>query len=246
MAKIIKCPKCGENVEIPPNAAGTVVKCGACGTGLRIKARPAQAGGEQDRSQGSMSGSKSGSISGSLAGTVIGQTGYAQPPPQEPDSDGPPSLGSECAVCGRSVDPDDLIEDRGKLVCSKCAKRPSRAAGAAGGMSTPQLAPAPGFDPALRHGPMITINGAFLAGCAALLIAGAAQAFLYFNPKPQGTRAVIATVTPVRTTTTKPAIPTVTSWEDENRADIVKRLVEAAQLAAKDPNGAVAKYNEVL
>ena len=32
MAKIIRCPNCGENVEIPPNPTGQIVTCVACGT----------------------------------------------------------------------------------------------------------------------------------------------------------------------------------------------------------------------
>src|SRR5688500_18784075 len=232
MAKIIKCPKCGENVEIPPNAAGTVVKCANCGTGLRIKAKTQPAGGgggETDRSQGSMGGS----ISGSMSGTVIGQTGYGQQVPTEPDADAPRSLGSECAVCGRAVDPDDLIEDRGQLVCSKCAKRPARGAAGAGAAMAPALMPEPDFNPALRHGPMINVNGAFIGGCAALAVVGACQAFLYFYPKPIGTARVVASTTQ-RSSATKPAIPTVVSWEDQNRDTIRQTIEEARKLVGTD------------
>lgn len=243
MAKIIKCPKCGENVEIPSNAAGTVVKCAGCGAGLRIKARTQPpAGGEADRSHGSMSGSMSGTISGSMSGTVIGQTGYGQPAPQEPDADGPPSLGSECAVCGRSVDPDELIEDRGRLVCSRCAKRPAHRPGAAGAvaMDEPQLAPEPQYAPA-RHGPMISINAAFLTGCAALLIAGAAQAYLYLNEKPVGTLVAARNVA-----ATKPSVSAVVSWEDQNGEKIVQMIEDARELVGTDVNAAIAKYDEVF
>jgi hypothetical protein len=238
MAKIIKCPKCGENVEIPPNAAGTVVKCGACGAGLRVKARTQPAAGDAERSHGSMSGS----VGGSMSGTVVNQTGYGQPAPQEPDPDGPPSLGSDCAVCGRSVDPDDLVEDRGKLVCSRCARR--RVGHVTAGAAEPlQSGPEPDYNPALRHGPMISINAAFLTGCAALLVAGAAQAYLYLNEKPVGTRMIArAGAAPA----TKRTIPTVVSWEDQNRETIQRMIDQARELVGTDAPAAVAKYDELF
>ena len=57
MAKIIRCPNCGENVEIPPNPTGQMVTCIACGTVLRLKSRKDAA--RTDATGGSVGGSMS-------------------------------------------------------------------------------------------------------------------------------------------------------------------------------------------
>src|SRR4051794_17758989 len=120
MAKIIRCPNCGENVEVPPNPTGQMVTCVACGTVLRLKSKKDASGGKGDPSaskNGSLSGSMTGTMSGSLSATTI-------TPPPSPSSDDPPALGSSCEICGKEFDPTDLIEDRGTLTCRGCMKKP--------------------------------------------------------------------------------------------------------------------------
>src|SRR5918993_4538652 len=104
MAKIIKCPNCGDNVEVPPDAtgAGQIVTCEGCGTALRLHGR--RSGGDG----GSGVSPSAGTMSGSMSATQLG--------PADPSD--PPSLGMECAVCGTAVDDlSELTEDRGRLVC---------------------------------------------------------------------------------------------------------------------------------
>src|SRR5687768_16888048 len=126
MAKMIKCPTCGTQMEVPPQAAGQIVKCPGCGKGLKLVAKPKPgspggAAGQQPAGAG-LGGHPGGSVSGSSvsAMTFVGET-----PPFErpgPALDDLPSLDSNCAVCGRSVDPEDLVEDNGRLVCMDCVK----------------------------------------------------------------------------------------------------------------------------
>src|SRR5688500_16127622 len=180
MAKIIRCPNCGENVEVPPNPTGQIVTCIACGTAMRLKSR--KDAGERkpgDSSQGSLSGSLSGSMS---ATRITSDTVQAS-------SDDPPDLGSTCDVCGRSVDPSELTEDRGKLACRDCIKgaRSSRPR-ALKGASDDELIPfsgAPNFGP--RRAGVFTFGMPFFVGVAALAVYIGCSVLLAFNLKPVGT-----------------------------------------------------------
>ena len=39
MAKMIKCPTCGTQIEVPAQPTGQVVKCPGCGKGLKLVAK---------------------------------------------------------------------------------------------------------------------------------------------------------------------------------------------------------------
>lgn len=218
MAKIIRCPNCGENVEVAANPAGQIVTCIACGTAMRLKSK--KDAGDKPRGDASQ-GSLSGTLSGSMSATRITDNVQASP-------DDPPSLGGECEVCGRPTDPDELIEDRGHLTCRDCIKgarssRP-RAAKLGDGDLIPFAGPTSGGS---RRGKMLTFGFPFFAGTAALAIYVACDLFLAFNPKPVGKGVVAQAVD-------EPAPSAESAWDKQNRPIIEKMMAEAAALEA-DP-----------
>jgi hypothetical protein len=235
MAKIIRCPNCGENVEVPPNPTGQIVTCIACGTAMRLKSK--KDAGERkpgDSSQGSLSGSLSGSMS---ATRITSDTVQAS-------SDDPPDLGSTCDVCGRSVDPSELTEDRGKLACRDCIKgaRSSRPR-ALKGASDSDLIPfssAPDYGP--RRAGVFTFGMPFFVGLAALAVYIGCSVLLAFNPKPVGTTVNI------KDPKADPPKSTETKWDVENLPVVAKMMEEANTLKA-DPNrltDARQKYEAVV
>src|SRR5438045_6849737 len=104
MAKMVKCPQCGTQIEVPTQPSGQVIKCPTCGKGLKLVAK--KAGGQPAGQQGSgVSLSPGGSMAGgSSAGSISAMTFTGEPPP----SDDFPNLASNCAVCGRATDPEKL------------------------------------------------------------------------------------------------------------------------------------------
>ncbi|MGB7159104.1 MAG: hypothetical protein WBD40_13630, partial [Tepidisphaeraceae bacterium] len=216
MAKIIRCPNCGENVEVPANPTGQVVTCIACGTALRLKSRKKNDSGVGDAS----TGSKGGSLSGSMT-TIAQSPGYGQA-----SSDDPPSLGTECEVCGQTVDPSDLLEDRGRMVCRTCLKKPKPTGKAP---KFDNLIPFAEPDAPAPRGQLITMGPALMGGLLALAIFAGCQVFLFFNPKPIGTGVAIAKSTP-----DQPAPSSESAWDKQNRPAIEKLMAEAAALEA-DP-----------
>jgi len=187
MAKMIKCPTCGTQIEVPPQASGQIVKCPGCGKGLKLVAKPkpgAPPAGQQHAGAG-LGGHPGGSVSGSSvsAMTFVGETPPAERP--GPALDDLPSLDSNCAVCGRPVEPDDLIEDNGRLVCIDCVK------GARSGMARPEGgAELIDFKPAgmpVRRGKLISFSPSFFIGVLAALILLGTQVYLTLFEKPVGT-----------------------------------------------------------
>ncbi|MDQ3439757.1 MAG: zinc-ribbon domain-containing protein [Planctomycetota bacterium] len=217
MAKIIRCPNCGENVEVPPNPTGQIVTCVACGTAMRLKSK--KDAGEQkpgDSSHGSLSGT----LSGSMSATRITSDAV------QASGDDPPDLGSTCDVCGKSVEASELLEDRGKLACRDCLKgarssRPRPLKGASDDALI-SFSSAPNMGP--RRAGLFTFGMPFFAGCAALAIYVACSVLLQFNPKPQGTVGKVDPTNPPKSVETK--------WDETNLPVVVKMMEEANLLKA--------------
>lgn len=223
MAKIIRCPNCGENVEIPPNptgqiVTGQIVTCIACGTAMRLKSRKdaGQSGGDPS------AGSLSGSLGGSMTATRI-TSGSVQTSP-----DDPPSLGGECEVCGRPTDPSKLVEDRGHLTCRDCVKGAKSSRARTKSFSDEQLIPFRAPNMPSRRGRMITFGTPFFVGVAALAVYIACDLILAFNPKPIGTGTIAKSAD-------EPPASTQTAWDEENLGVLLKMMEEANALKA-DPS----------
>ena len=246
MAKIIRCPNCGENVEIPPNASGQIVTCIACGTAMRLKSKKDAGGGERkpgDSSHGSLSGSMSGSMSGTLSGSMSA-TRITTSDSVQASGDDPPDLGSTCDVCGKSVDASELTEDRGKLACRDCIKgarssRPRAMRGASDDDLIPFAGPS-SFGP--RRAGVFTFGMPFFAGLALLAIYIGCSVILAFNPKPVGT-GVIA-----KNDQTDPPKSVETKWDTAN-LPTVREMSQQANTLKSSPTGqseALQKYEQIV
>ena len=187
MARMIKCPTCGTQIEIQ-SAGGQVIKCPGCGKGLKLVAKKPPGAGAPAREPGA---SSHGSVAG---GSVAGGSVSAMSFHGEPPAGDLPSLDSNCAVCDRPTDPEDLVEDNGKLICRDCVKgarsRIERPAGGTELLDFKQAAPAP-----LKRGRVINFTPAFFAACLAGLVWGAAHLYLELMVKPGGSK-VVASPTP--------------------------------------------------
>jgi hypothetical protein len=201
MAKMIKCPTCGTQIEVPPQASGQIVKCPGCGKGLKLVAKSKSPSAGQ---QGAGAGLPGGSVAGgSVAGSSVSAMTFVGdvPPVDRPGAnlDDLPSLDSNCAVCGRATDPNDLIEDNGRLVCPDCVKGArSSIERPAGGAEMIDFAPS---SPMVRRGPLIQITPSFIGGSVAALIFVALSIVLHLElvkkpaaaPKPKdGTQSASA------------------------------------------------------
>jgi hypothetical protein len=233
MAKIIRCPNCGENVEIPPNPTGQMVTCISCGTVLRLKSRKA-AQQEGDQSHGSIGGASMG-----------GATTIVQPSDRS-SSDDPPSLGSECEVCGQSFDPSELVEDRGKLTCRACMKKQGKPTGGiTSRMARNESAAMFDFAEAgptrPRRGKMITFGPPFFGGAFAAVLVIACNAYLAFNPKPAGSKVVQTTPAD------NPPVSSETDWDKRNRPTIEQLMSEGNALKQQEKLAdAKAKFDAVV
>jgi hypothetical protein len=205
MAKMVKCPTCGTAIEVPAQLTGQILKCPGCGKGLKLVAKkPAQppVDAAKPRSPGgSIAGGSvaGGSIAGgSVAGASVSAMSFHGEPPSIDD---PPSLDTNCAVCGRPTDPDDLVEDNGRLVCPDCIKGArSSIARPKGGAELLDFK-APAYAP-VRRGKIINITPAFLAACFAALVWAGCQFYLSGHAKPVG-------VALAKSTKPQPKNPTV-------------------------------------
>jgi hypothetical protein len=218
MAKMIKCPTCQTQIEVPAQPTGQVVKCPGCGKGLKLVAKkkdPAAGGaGMQLTASGSPINPNS-SLSG---GSVSAMTFHGEPP----SPDDLPNLDTNCQVCGRPTPFDELVEDNGKLVCGDCIKGArSSIARPVGGAAMVDFK-APEYRPS-RRAKLINITPAFLAAIVMGLIWLGCQMYLSFNPKPIGKEVAMANAvkpkpglisapkaTTEPMTTTAPAISTET------------------------------------
>jgi hypothetical protein len=198
MAKMVKCPTCGTPIEVPPQASGQVVKCPGCGKGLKLVAKKpsvSPSAGSPASAGGSMAG-------GSLSGASISAMTYAgeslAPPPAMDDL---PSLDSNCAVCGRPTDPEQLVEDNGRLVCPDCIK------GARSGIARPDRPPEildfAAAATASRRSKMINITPGFLIGAVAVLVLISCQIYLSLITRPVGT-AIARPIKPTPTAVVPP------------------------------------------
>lgn len=248
MAKIIACPTCGENVEIPPGSAGQVVKCSACGTAIKLVSRKKPVSGSSPGASNADTMSSTGTFAGSYTA-----------PPNTPNwgSDDPPSLG-ECAQCGSVLaDPSQLIEDRGRLICPNCAAkspvsqredvhsyrpRPGNA----------DAAPTIGFkEPetiVARHGPFISFDLMTIGGTFAGAIAIGATIWLTFHPEPKGTKDL--SVKPIPVINVPPPVSATTDFSEDEKRQISEALVRASDLekqgeSAESLNAALDAYKEV-
>lgn len=181
MAKIIKCPTCQTPIEVPAQLTGQIVKCPGCGKGLKLVAK--KPAGQQAPPQSPGGGLAGQSMSGSLSGQSVSAMTYAGEPPPLDDM---PSLDSNCVVCGRATDPEELIEDNGRMVCPDCIKgarsRIDRPAGGAEMLGFKAPMPAP-----VRRGNIINISPSFLIGAVAALVLIGCQLYLWKFDKPVGT-----------------------------------------------------------
>src|SRR5687768_3568042 len=185
MAKMIKCPTCGTQMEVPPQASGQIVKCPGCGKGLKLVAK--QKPGGQSAGAGAAAGA--GSPGGSVAGSSVSAMTYVgEAPPNDrpaPSLDDLPSLDSNCAVCGRPTDPNDLVEDNGRLVCPDCIKGArSRIDRPVGGADMIDFAPT---NLPVRRSKMINITPSFIIGAIAAMVLIGCQVYLTLVEKPKGT-----------------------------------------------------------
>ncbi len=181
MAKMIKCPTCQTQIEIPAQLTGQVVKCPGCGKGLKlvVKKKDPAAGGAGI--QLSASGSPINPNSSLSGGSISAMSFHGEPAPP----DDLPNLDTNCQVCGRPTPFDELTEDNGKLVCRDCIKGArSSIARAAGGAEMIDFKAAD-YRPS-RRAKLINITPAFLAAIALGLVWIGCQMYLSFNPKPIG------------------------------------------------------------
>jgi hypothetical protein len=187
MAKMIKCPTCGTPIEVPANADGQVVKCPGCGKGLKLVARkrsPASTGAHAAGAGNSVAGN---SVTGtSVSGITLGA---GEAPSNRAGSYSPddlPNLDAMCAVCGRSTDPDDLVEDNGKLVCPDCIKGArSKIDRPEGGADLVDFKPA-AYVPTKRT-KLVHITPSLIAVVAIGLVYLGCSFYLNLFPKPVGT-----------------------------------------------------------
>jgi len=186
MAKMVKCPTCGTQIEVPAQPTGQVVKCPGCGKGLKLVAKkpPGQpaGGGTAEVGSGSRGGQSAG---GSIAGSSVTAMSFAGEPPPIDD---PPNLDA-CAVCGRPTEFADLVEDNGKLVCPDCIKgaRSGMARNADLGDEDLMGFKAPAYKP-VRRRKMINVTPAFVLAVLAAIVWGGAQLFLSSHSRPMGQR----------------------------------------------------------
>jgi hypothetical protein len=183
-------------------------------------------------------------MSGSMSATTIVQS-------SDRSSDDPPSLGSECEVCGPVVRPDDLIEDRGRLTCRACMKKSGSIAGASASAGLRVAHGAEGRHGDLRlrrrrqrgprRGKMFTFGPPSSTGAFAAILVIACNVYLSVFPKPVGSKTVA-----VKEDT--PAPSTDSKWDTENRPVIERMMSEASAMKA-DQNRlpeAKAKYDAVV
>lgn len=168
MAKMIKCPTCGTQIEVQ-SADGQVIRCPGCGKGLKLVAKkPPGAAPARD--------------AGSSQGSMAAMTFHGEVPPQNDM----PSLEAKCDVCGRPTDPEKLIEDNGRMICPDCEKgarsRIDRPVGGAATLEFKPAVPAP-----MKRGRAINLSPAFFAACLAALVWAGAHTYLTLVEKPQGT-----------------------------------------------------------
>jgi hypothetical protein len=181
MAKMIKCPTCQTQIEVPAQPTGQVVKCPGCGKGLKLVAKKKDPAGGGAGMQLTASGSPINPNSSLSGGSVSAMSFHGEPAPP----DDLPNLDTNCQVCGRPTPFDELVEDNGKLVCGDCIKgaRSSIARPVGGaemvGFKAPEYRPS-------RRAKLINITPAFLAAIALGLIWLGCQMYLSFNPKPIG------------------------------------------------------------
>src|SRR5439155_21405681 len=132
MAKMVKCPTCGTQIEVPAQPAGQVIKCPGCGKGLKLVVKkPAGAGPAASApiAPGAGAGAPVAPAAraphgthgpgGTIGGGSIAAMTFTG---AEPPADDMPALDATCAVCGRLTDPTELVEANGKLVCRDCIK----------------------------------------------------------------------------------------------------------------------------
>ena len=152
MAKMIKCPTCGTQIEVQ-SADGQVIRCPGCGKGLKLVAKKLP-GGAPAREMGLSQGASQGSMA---AMSFHGEL---------PPSDDMPSLDANCDVCGRPTDPEKLIEDNGRMICPDCEKgarsRIDRPVGGTEMLEFKPAVPAP-----MKRGRVINLTPAFFAACLA-------------------------------------------------------------------------------
>lgn len=189
MAKMIKCPTCGTQIEVPANPTGQIVKCPGCGKGLKLVAK--KPAGAPSAAQGSPGGSVAG---GSLSGATVSAMTYHGESPASSPADDMPNLDSVCAVCGRATEPEDLVEDNGKLVCRDCIKgarsRIDRPTGGAEEFQFKGPASAP-----VKRSPIINPTISLVIFVIAAIVLIICQVYLTLKPKPEGTLTA-STLTP--------------------------------------------------
>jgi hypothetical protein len=182
-----------------------------------------------------MSGSAMG---GSMSATTITQS-------SDRSSDDPPSLGSECEVCGQSFDPSDLVEDRGKLTCRACMKKQGKATGGiTSRMARNESAATFDFADAgptgPRRGKMITFGMPFFGGAFAAVLVIACNLYLKIFPKPVGAKVVV-------TQTDNPQVSNETDWDKRNKPTIEQLMSEGSALNQQEKLAdAKAKYDAVV
>jgi hypothetical protein len=199
MAKMIKCPTCGTQIEVPAQASGQIVKCPGCGKGLKLVAKPKPGGGGAGGGSPHAGAGVGGHPGGSVAGSSVSAMTYVgDAPPLDPPAsafDDMPSLDSNCAVCGRATDPDELVEDNGRLVCGDCIKGARSAiARPEGGADLIDFKPAAG---PIRRGKLINFTPSFFAGLLAALIFVVCTLVLHLElvKKPVGTQIALGGTT---------------------------------------------------
>ncbi|MEO6436694.1 MAG: hypothetical protein ABIP55_13165 [Tepidisphaeraceae bacterium] len=207
MAKMINCPTCGTQIEVQ-QAAGQVIKCPGCGKGLKLVSKRPPGSPPREPGATSPGASSQGSLAGGTiaGGSISAMTYHGDPPPM----DDMPSLDSSCAVCGRPTDPDQLIEDNGKLICRDCVKgarsRIDRPTGGTDLLEFKPPVPRPG-----KRGRIINFTPAFFAACLAGLVWGGCEIYLNLVERPRGSGVAIAKpVKPAKPTTVTPPEPTTT------------------------------------
>jgi hypothetical protein len=186
MAKMIKCPTCGTQIEVPAQLTGQVIKCPGCGKGLKLVAKkkePTPGGGIQLSASGTPINSGGSMAGGSMSGqTVSAMSFHGEPPPP----DDMPNLDTVCQVCGRPTEFDQLAEDNGKLVCRDCIKGArSGMARRAGGAEMVEFK-APEYRP-YRRAKMINFTPALLLAICMAIIWCICQVYLSTHPEPKGT-----------------------------------------------------------
>jgi hypothetical protein len=210
MAKLLKCPTCGENIELPAELSGQVMRCAGCGTAIKVKVR------------------RGGPLPPATPDVTPAAAESALPELAPKPASAAPATSGQCPICGGTYEPSSLVLEHGRLVCRNClAKMRGRQPQGIIEVSSEELT-----EIVSVPGPIITMGPAFWIGAAAAVVLIGAQVYLSVTPKPQGR---LVTLTPVPAALRTAVAPQdQAGWDRDNRQRIRELMQQADALRQAD------------